>query len=149
MNKKVLMTLTDNGWSQYMGLTGEVLNIYGTGMNKVTWSSTPSTDTGLTWYKTSFNTPSQSDLDKGVILIDIGENAMGLNRGHFYLNGIDMGHYNNVQQGGIMVQQYYFIPKDYLTPNGESNTFVIVEEFANSTLSNINIVSSTVVVPQS
>eukprot|EP00486_Rosalina_sp_Unknown_P015048 CAMPEP_0201595492 /NCGR_PEP_ID=MMETSP0190_2-20130828/192475_1 /ASSEMBLY_ACC=CAM_ASM_000263 /TAXON_ID=37353 /ORGANISM="Rosalina sp." /LENGTH=90 /DNA_ID=CAMNT_0048055495 /DNA_START=1761 /DNA_END=2033 /DNA_ORIENTATION=- len=39
-NKGLVKDLTDNGWSQYIGLTGEVLDIYGSGMNKVTWSST-------------------------------------------------------------------------------------------------------------
>ena len=120
-------------------------------MSKVTWKSSDTTDTGMTWFKTTFNTPSASVLDGGVILMDIGANPTGITRGHFYINGMDMGHYNNVEQGGIMVQRYYFIPKDYLTPNGGSNSFVIMEEYAGNAnaLSSINIVSSTVVVPQS
>jgi len=149
-NKGLINDLTNNGWSQYIGLTGEVLNIAGDGMNKVTWTSPPVTATSMTWYKTTFNTPSESILDGGVILVDIGKNSIGLNRGHCYINGMDLGHFNNVQQGGIMVQQFYFVPKDVLKANGgSSNTLVFIDEYGNTTLSNINIVSSTVVVPQS
>ena len=144
---KLVVDLSSNGWTHYIGLTGEVLDIYGDGMNKVTWKS-PEPDVSMVWYKTTFDTPSEDVLDGGVILMDIGKDSSGINRGHFYVNGMDLGHYNNVQQNGYMVQQLYFIPKDYLMASGKSNTLVFVEEFANTTLSNINIVSSTVVVPQ-
>ena len=131
-----------------MGLTGEQLDIYGNGINKVTWNNPPNLNAGMTWFKTTFDTPNSNILDQGVILIDIGANSVGVNRGHFYINGYDMGHYNNIQHGGLMVQQYYFVPKSYLTANGGSNTLLFFEEYPNTTTSNIAVVSSTVVVPQ-
>merc|ERR1712176_1261290 len=41
---KVLLSLTDNGWYHYIGLTGERLDIYGDGMNKVQWVKPPMMD---------------------------------------------------------------------------------------------------------
>ena len=141
------MDLIDNEWMHYIGLTGERLDIYGDGMNKVEWNNATQMNQGMIWYKTTFETPSENVLDSGVVLIDIGEDSIGVNRGHFYLNGYDMGHYNNYQISNIMVQQFYFIPKDYLNANGQNNTLVFINEYPNATLSNIKIVSSTVVIP--
>eukprot|EP01084_Bolivina_argentea_P000812 1494_1 len=90
-----IMDITNNTWYHWIGLTGEQLNVTGDGMNKIDWISPVETDMPLTWYKTTFITPNNSILmnDTYSILVDIGKN--GLISGHFYLNGIDMGHYNN------------------------------------------------------
>eukprot|EP01083_Nonionella_stella_P063621 165336_1 len=145
--RKELLNITDYGWSHYMGLTGEVLRVYGDGMNNVQWWKPAVTIHAMTWYKTSFVTPKQSVLDDGVILIDIGANGTGVNRGHFYVNGFDMGHYNNVVQKGMMVQRFYFVPKDYLKSNGEKNSLVFLDELPPKDLAKIAVVSSTITVP--
>jgi len=147
-NNQLAIDLTQNGWNHYIGLTGEQLDIYGNGINKVKWSNPPKLNAGMTWFKTTFNTPNSNTLNNGVILIDIGANSLGVNRGHFYLNGYDMGHFNNIQYANIMVQRYYFIPKSYLIDNGGSNTLLFVEEYPNTNTSNIAVVSSTFIVPQ-
>lgn len=116
----------------------------------------------MTWYRTSFKTPDLSlffDKDilndkntiTGVLLMDIGANGQGMQRGHWWLNGRDMGHYNNVIQSSnkIMVQQYYFIPLDYLETI-VNNTLVFQEEipFENQTRwTEVNVVYSTFVIP--
>jgi len=148
-NSKV--DVTANGWMQYIGLTGERLEVYGSGQNKVQWTTPPATSKGMTWFKTTFATPSESVLDGGVILVDIGAESGGVNRGHFYVNGYDMGHYNNDEVNAVMVQQFYFVPTDYLTANSGVNTLLFMDEWDNDgdgrDLKEINIVSSTMVVP--
>ena len=126
----------------------------------MTWNSPAVTSNGMTWYRTTFNSPDvemfynngkESDGVSGVILLDIGSGGKGMQRGHWWLNGRDMGHYNNViQSNGFMVQQYYFIPLDYLTSNQGSNTLVFEEELpitSGNDISNIRIVYSTFVIP--
>ena len=101
----------------------------------------------LTWYNRTFKSPNDDILSSGTILLDIGEDTHGMKRGGYYLNGINMGHYNNVQYNGLMVQRYYFIPKDYLMKNQEENSLIFIEQLNNVNLTKIAIVSSTVVVP--
>eukprot|EP00484_Ammonia_sp_Unknown_P001093 CAMPEP_0197021954 /NCGR_PEP_ID=MMETSP1384-20130603/2836_1 /TAXON_ID=29189 /ORGANISM="Ammonia sp." /LENGTH=773 /DNA_ID=CAMNT_0042449895 /DNA_START=51 /DNA_END=2372 /DNA_ORIENTATION=- len=146
-----VLNLTAIGWTHYIGLTGERLQVYGSGENKVNWTSPAEQSRQMTWFKTTFKTPSQSVLDGGVILVDIGDSSQGVNRGHFYVNGYDMGHFNDVEQNGLMVQQFYFVPTDYLTANSGVNTLLFMDEWDNDgdgrDLKEINIVSSTMVVP--
>ena len=150
VNKNVIKDLTENNWAHLIGLSGESLNI---AMNpdQVAWKTPVETKLNLAWYKTSFKT--QSYNESTVLLIDIGDNTgkgknRGLNRGRFYLNGVDMGHYNNiVQQNGLMVQRYYYIPRDMLNANGH-NTLMFFEEIYDGTnLNNVDVVLSNVIVP--
>eukprot|EP01084_Bolivina_argentea_P042689 78697_1 len=98
------MDITDNNWNHWIGRSGEILNVAGTGMNKVTWKSPPDASSGLTWFKTTFKTPDQANDSNGVVLVDIGSSGSGMKRGHWWLNGRDMGHYNNVILSNLMVQ---------------------------------------------
>ena len=43
--------------------------------------------------------------------MDIGANNGGM-RGHFYLNGVDLGRYWGIDQGGSPVQRFYYLPVD-------------------------------------
>jgi hypothetical protein len=73
-------------WIQRPFLTGEILSLYTQeGTSKVSWTEAvgAGVSTPLTWYKTQFSTPSGTD---SVVL-----NMQGASRGHFYVNGIDMG----------------------------------------------------------
>eukprot|EP01084_Bolivina_argentea_P195532 335405_1 len=144
----LIMDLTNLTWTHWIGLTGEELQITGNGVNN--WNKNVDTSNAYTWYKTEFMTPIVPD--GYVLLIDIGGvNNIGFNRGHIWLNGIDLGHYNNAVQQNLMVQQYYFIPKDYLMNNNtkQNNILIFMDEFANSNVENCNIVLSTMVVPES
>ena len=58
-----------------------------------------------------------------------------------------MGHFNSiVQQNGLMVQRYYFIPRDLLQQDVE-NELLIFEEEGGVNLDNVQIILSTMVVP--
>eukprot|EP01084_Bolivina_argentea_P195535 335410_1 len=145
---KLIVDLTKNQWIHYIGLYGEILGIQNDiNGNKVKWTTPPITTNPATWYKTEFMMNSTQLQD--VILLDIGENPKGLNRGHFYLNGYDMGYYNDViqQNTTVMVQRYYFIPKDFINTNSQ-NLLIFADELPNATLSNIQIVRSTVIIPE-
>ncbi len=79
--------ITLREWIHRPFLTGEILQVFtAEGTNSVTW--TPVVGTGvatpLTWYKTTFARPQQQG---GVIKLNVN----GASRGHFYLNGVDMG----------------------------------------------------------
>eukprot|EP01084_Bolivina_argentea_P198646 340099_1 len=141
------MDITKNNWSHYIGKTGERLNVASSGINKIIWKSPADTTKATTWYKTTFNTPNDVNDNTGSILLDIGANGAGFKRGHYWFNGRDMGHYNNVILSNMMVQQYYFIPNDYFTPNKGVNTIIFADELPNVNPSKINIVFSTMVVP--
>ena len=149
-NKNKLVDITNSGWHHWIGLTGETLNIFGDGMDRVKWNEYPMSGMKIpatTWFKTEFKSPSDKELEAGVILIDIGEN--GVSRGHFYINGHDMGHYNNHQMKDEMIQRFYFVPTDCLQPNGGMNSLLFFQEYVDSDdadVRNIAIVSSTVTV---
>ena len=63
----------------------------------------------VTWAEVQF-TLSPADVNTTLVL-DIGSNNGNL-RGHFYLNGIDLGRVWGIAQGGAPVQQYYYVPVD-------------------------------------
>jgi len=141
------MNLTMNKWNHWIGRSGEILNVATNGMNNVQWTKPVVTSQAMTWYKTMFKTPNDISKNDGVILIDIGANGDGMKRGHWWLNGMDMGHYNNVILSNNMVQQFYFIPKDYFAANGGQNTLIFAEELNDPKPSNVKIVFSTFVIP--
>jgi hypothetical protein len=75
-------------WSQRPFLTGELLDvIFAVNSTSAEWQ--PSTGTGpttpLTWFRTTFSTP---PTNQPVVI-----NMLGATRGHFYINGIDMGRF--------------------------------------------------------
>eukprot|EP01084_Bolivina_argentea_P267941 454988_1 len=138
--------ITANGWYHWIGTTGEILNVAGVGMNKISWRSPPVLNEPLTWFRTSFITPNAS-----IILLDIGDSAnnkTGFNRGHFWLNGMDMGHYNNVVIDDTLVQRYYFIPNDYLIGNKGNNSLVFCEEIPAVNPANVKIVFTYFKIPE-
>ncbi len=47
----------------------------------------------------------QKDVVNSTLVLDIGPNN-GNMRGHFYLNGVDLGRMWGIAQGGAAVQQY-------------------------------------------
>jgi hypothetical protein len=79
--------ITSNTWYQRPFLGGEILQVYtSAGASSVSWTPTSGAgvSTPLTWFQTTFgNVPA----DGGSVLI----NMNGAGRGHFYINGIDMG----------------------------------------------------------
>ncbi|CAF1034774.1 unnamed protein product [Rotaria sordida] len=120
-----------NFWQHQKGLIGEYLQIYTEqGSSKVSWDTqwTKNIDKPITWFQARFDLDHliREDTNVNPILLD----AQGLNRGHAFINGNDLGLYwliqgfceNNppccCQHAQINclkpTQRYYHIPSDWL-----------------------------------
>jgi len=106
--------LTIGSWVMRPALVGEVLQVFTTkGASRVSWSTEWQSAAGkpVTWFQTAFTKP---DLASGeVLLLD----TTGMGRGHFYLNGRDMGRYWMIDMNdgsGKPIQHLYLIPLDWL-----------------------------------
>jgi len=131
--------ITTSKWLHQPGLNGEILKVFTKdGSSKVNWDSDVSKylNTSLTWYKTSFSVK-QYSTDYSLLL-----NLQGFGRGHYYVNGIDLGRYWLISVDGQFVQEYYFIPPDLVNYNAP-NLLVIGEELGAPDLSKAAIVLST------
>ena len=140
-NDKTVIDLKANIWKHYIGLTGEYLI---SNSIPIPWNTDIITGKPGSWYKTTFPTPNDNILDSGVILVDIGTN--GMKSGHYYINKMDMGHYNHIKYID-MVQQYYYIPKGILTPNQGINELLFFDEQYMPNITNINVVLSSLIIP--
>lgn len=131
--------LTDSGspdgWVHRPFLTGQLKRVAagGNGSNSadVPWenASLATKTRPLTWLKASFqHSPDQAAGHGPVLKLD----ALGLSRGHFFVNGQDLGRYYTIAAGQAgpkpseLTQRYYYIPGDVLVP-GE-NTLVVIDE---------------------
>jgi hypothetical protein len=111
----------------------------------------------LTWWKTRFGTPAgldtaaasddaaaathSSDVQYYSLLLD----ALGMSRGHYYINGVDMGRYWLINGPSHRpTQRYYHIPTPYLcTAPGCTNTLVLADEFGGAGPTQVRLVKST------
>jgi len=133
---------TSARWFHQPKLTGELLHLYAdSGCKNVTWNSDISNynNVPLTWYKTSFFVKEYST---GYSLL---LNLQGFGRGHYYVNGVDLGRYWLITVIGQFVQEYYFIPPDVVKYD-DRNLLVIGEELGAPDPSNAKLVLSTMVV---
>lgn len=121
---------TTNFWQHQKGLVGEEFEIYTEqGSTKVDWNNdwTKSIDKPITWFQSRFDLDqlARQDTNANPILFD----AQGLNRGHAFINGYDIGLYWLIQsicqdkpgwcsqsQTKCLqpTQRYYHIPSDWL-----------------------------------
>ena len=69
----------------------------------------------------------------------------GFTRGHYYINGVDLGRYWLIEYGGEQVQEYYFVPPDVVNYSGP-NLLVIGEELGASDPTKAILVLSTMTV---
>jgi hypothetical protein len=124
--------MNPNSWEHQKGLLGEYLQIYTEeGSSKVDWDTQwmKSINKPVTWFQARFDLDHlvKEDLNANPILVD----AQGLNRGHIFVNGNDIGLYwllqGICQDGSSYCQQaqanclqatqrYYHIPSDWLKP---------------------------------
>jgi hypothetical protein len=131
-----------NPWEHQIGLVGEYFQIYTSeGSTKVDWNNdwTKGINKSITWFQTRFNLDhlAKEDLNANPILFD----AQGLNRGHAFINGNDIGLYWLIpgacrnatrwcQQVQINcdqpTQRYYHIPSDWLMP--KNNLLTIFDD---------------------
>ena len=59
----------------------------------------------------------------GTLVLDIGSSNANM-RGHYYLNGVDLGRVWGIAQGGAPVQQYYYLPVDVVRSHQNRLTIV-------------------------
>ncbi|XP_065908051.1 uncharacterized protein [Dysidea avara] len=133
------VNITTSKWLHRPGLSGERMKVFTKdGSSKVDWDSDLSkyVNTSLTWYKTSF-TVKQYSTDYSLLL-----NLQGFGRGHYYVNGVDLGRYWLIKVDGQFVQEYYFIPPDLVNYDGP-NLLVIGEELGAPDPSKATLVLST------
>ena len=116
--------ITNQKWLHRPKLTGEILQVFTfDGSKQVNWDSdwAKYANTSLTWFKTTF-TVEQYSVDYSLLL-----HLVGFGRGHFYVNGVDLGRYWLILVDNQPVQEYYFIPPDVVRYDAP-NLLVIGEE---------------------
>eukprot|EP00037_Helgoeca_nana_P027214 m.310008 g.310008 ORF g.310008 m.310008 type:complete len:954 (-) comp27435_c0_seq3:149-3010(-) len=117
------ITKVSGGWTQRPGLGGELRAAAAPGTanaSNVEWGTVPAgPGRPLSWYRATFATPAPTPTDQNsTLLLDAG----GLTRGHYYVNGHDLGRYWTI--GGY--ERYYYIPRDTLMPTDGTNSNVLV-----------------------
>eukprot|EP00118_Oscarella_pearsei_P005546 m.25595 g.25595 ORF g.25595 m.25595 type:complete len:715 (+) comp28836_c0_seq3:162-2306(+) len=144
------MNITEGHWIQQPFLLGEVLDIYSEqGVANADWDNNVSDYQGkpTTWFKTTFT----ANPAAGPVFV----NATGLNQGHIYVNGHDIGRYWLVQGNcthryscdvtyldnacGQPTQALYHVPTDWLEPD-KDNLLVVFEAMGATALDRIGIV---------
>jgi hypothetical protein len=88
------ITKVSGGWTQRPGLGGELRAAAAPGTanaSNVEWGTVPAgPGRPLSWYRATFATPAPTPTDENsTLLLDAG----GLTRGHYYVNGHDLGRY--------------------------------------------------------
>ena len=136
------MEITDNIWLHRPKLTGEIKQVYTKeGSLMITWDSDISQyiQIPLTWFKATF-TVAPYTAEYSLLL-----KLTGFSRGHYYINGVDLGCYWLIMYDGEVVQEYYFIPPDVVNYSG-NNFLVIGEELGMSDPAKAIVVLSTMTV---
>ncbi|KAG6739516.1 hypothetical protein POTOM_057117 [Populus tomentosa] len=145
-NGKPFMDLTSSQWSYKIGLSGEAKRYNDPNSphaSKFTASDNLPTGRAMTWYKTTFASPSGTE----PVVVDL----LGMGKGHAWVNGESLGRfwptqiadakgcpdtcdyrgsYNGdkcVTNCGNPSQRWYHIPRSYLNKDGQ-NTLILFEE---------------------
>jgi beta-galactosidase len=150
-----------NPWQHQKGLVGEALQIYTEqGSSKVNWNTqwTQGINKPITWFQARFDLDHlvREDTNANPVLLD----AQGLNRGHAFINGNDLGLYwliqgmcrENVpcccQQAQINclkpTQRYYHIPSDWLM--SKNNLITVFDDLGASSPGSVGFVQRVVTV---
>ncbi len=149
-----------NDWEHQIGLVGEAGQIYTEqGSKTVEWNPNwmMAINKSVTWFQTRFDLDHlvREDLNSNPVLLD----ALGLNRGHAFVNGNDLGLYwliqgdcqlsglccciQNQSNCGQPSQRYYHIPPDWLTP--KNNLLTIFEDLGASAPGSVGIVQRIII----
>jgi hypothetical protein len=147
-------------WEHQKGLIGEYLQIYTEeGSSKVDWNPDWTRNIGkaITWFQARFDLDHliREDTNANPVLLD----AQGLNRGHAFVNGNDLGLYWLIQglcQDTIPcccqdaqinclqpTQRYYHIPSDWLML--KNNLITIFDDLGAPSPGSVNIVQRVVI----
>ena len=121
--------LTAGGWMHVPGLAGEQLGA-GAGAATLAWGACGGGGGSgpLTWRKATFKLPENPQFSGGNKSTSVMLDIAGMSRGHFFLNGIDLGKYWSVTDGKEMTQRYYQLPTSLLLPAGVANVLVMADE---------------------
>ena len=115
-------------WTHQVGTLGEFLQLYTpAGAKANTWRGDPvPTMAPLVWYWLNITTPTPvGDPAYATWTLDMG--SMG--KGSAWCNGFHLGAYWTIRDDkGDFSQQFYHVPRDYILPAGQSNTFIVLEE---------------------
>lgn len=82
------------------------------------------------------------------LMLDIGSIPGTIGRGHFYLNGVDLGRYWSIEgyETNTPGQEYYILPPDLLIPDVENgNLLVLVDVLSGSDITGVQLVISELV----
>ncbi|CAF2383629.1 unnamed protein product [Rotaria sp. Silwood2] len=155
LNDQLLVNDETNLWEHQKGLVGEYFQIYTEqGSSKVEWNTQwrKGISKPITWFQARFDLDHiiLEDLNANPILLD----AHGLNRGHAFINGNDLGLYWLLQgvcrdstpcccqQAQINclepTQRYYHIPSDWLMPT--NNLLTIFDDLGAPSPGSVGIV---------
>jgi beta-galactosidase len=150
----------ENPWQHQKGLVGEYFQIYTEqGSSKVDWNNQwiNGTYKPITWFQANFDLDHlvNQDLNANPVLLD----AQGLNRGHAFINGHDIGVYWLIegvchneppcccQQSEFNClqpsQRYYHIPSDWLMP--KNNLITIFDDLGAPSPGSVGFVQRVVV----
>ena len=161
INGEVLSFDETHSWVHQKGLVGEYYQIYTEqGSSKVNWDSqwTKGINQSITWFQTRFDLDHLAKQDTIVnpVLLD----AQGLNRGHAFVNGHDIGLYWLIvgvchptvpcccHQEEINcnepTQRYYHIPSDWLM--AKNNLLTIFDDSGAPTPGTVRLVQRIVIV---
>jgi len=159
LDGQLLVDNETNLWEHQKGLVGEYFQIYTEeGSSKVSWDTqwTKGINKPITWFQTRFdlNNLIKEDTVANPILLD----AQGLNRGHAFINGNDIGLYWLIQgicrnstpcccqQAQINclqpTQRYYHIPSDWLVP--KNNLLTIFDDLGAPSPGSVSLVQRVV-----
>ena len=158
IDNDLLANDSSNVWEHQKGLVGEFYQIYTqTGASKFHWNSnwTNAINQPITWFQVKFDLDHliSQDIVANPVLLD----AQGLNRGHAFINGHDIGLYWLIQgicsdtpcccqQAQINclqpTQRYYHIPKDWLMP--ANNLLTIFDDLGASAPQSVGFVQRVV-----
>ncbi|KAJ4717252.1 Beta-galactosidase [Melia azedarach] len=145
-NGNATIDLTTNQWSYKVGLNGESKQFHDPNSGNANWSSSNvPQNIPMTWYKTTFKTPS----GKEPVVVDL----LGMGKGHAWVNGNSIGRYWPTQIAenkgcdaqcnyrgsysdgkcrtncGNPSQRWYHVPRSYLnTDQNGDNTLILFEE---------------------
>jgi hypothetical protein len=146
---KVLANVTApaGGWLARPFLSGELANVsdpHAAPSPAVAWApvgaaAAQAPSAPLTWFRAAFRDPRPAMPAGSVLLLD----AKGLGRGHFFINGHDLGRYWPLVPGA---SRHYYVPLE-LIQEGSANTLTVFDELGAPQLATVTFVFSQLEVP--
>ena len=141
--------LLNRRWGHRAQINGERMQIYTPEKtNSVNWTAVPDPQSipALTWFRTRFDRPNNMKSDDVIVLQFAPEGFNEFSRGHFYLNGVDLGRYWGISSNSKIVQNSYFIPNDLI--QDKDNLLVYLDECGATHPSIVSLASTHMEVPK-